>query len=61
MVLHDINLTARYASHVLLLNGEGGHVIGPAAEVLTTGRLSAAFGHPLRAIADGEHTLFVPV
>ena len=61
MVLHDINLTARYASHVLLLDGEGGHVIGPAAEVLTTTRLSAAFGHPLRAIADGEHTLFVPV
>ena len=61
MVLHDINLAARYASHVLLLDGEGGHVIGPAAEVLTTTRLSAAFGHPLRAIADGEHTLFVPV
>ncbi|WP_079434637.1 ABC transporter ATP-binding protein [Zoogloea sp. LCSB751] len=60
MVLHDINLTARYASHVLLLDGEGGHIFGPAAEVLTTERLSAAFGHPLRAVADGTATLFVP-
>ena len=61
MVLHDINLAARYASHVLLLDGEGGHVIGPAAAVLTVDRLSAAFGHPLRAVADGDDTLFVPV
>lgn len=61
MVLHDINLAARYASHVLLLDGEGGHVIGPAAVVLTVERLSAAFGHPLRAVADGDDTLFVPV
>lgn len=60
MVLHDINLSIRYASHVLLLDGNGGHVFGPAAEVLTAPRLSAAFGHPLRAVADGDHVLFVP-
>lgn len=60
MVLHDINLTARYASHVLLLDSQGGHVFGRAAEVLTTDTLSAAYGHPLRAITDGPHTLFVP-
>ncbi len=61
MVLHDINLAARYASHVLLLDGAGGHIIGSADRVLTAERLSAAFGHPLRAIADGERRLFVPV
>ena len=60
MVLHDINLAARYASHVLLLDGEGGHAFGRAAEILTAPRLSAAFGHPLRAVADGDTTLFVP-
>ena len=60
MVLHDINLAARYASHVLLLDGEGGHVSGPSRQVLTVPRLSAAFGHPLRAVADGDATLFVP-
>ena len=60
MVLHDINLAARYASHVLLLDGEGGHAFGRAAEILTAPRLSAAFGHPLRAVQDGDTTLFVP-
>ncbi|HMV17714.1 MAG TPA: ABC transporter ATP-binding protein [Zoogloea sp.] len=60
MVLHDINLAARYASHVLLLDGAGGFACGPARDILTTARLSAAFGHPLRAVADGASTLFVP-
>lgn len=60
MVLHDINLAARYASHVLLLDGAGGHVFGAAHDVLTTEGLSRAFGHPLRAVADGAQTLFVP-
>ena len=30
------------------------------AEILTAPRLSAAFGHPLRAVQDGDTTLFVP-
>ena len=60
MVLHDINLAARYASHVLLLDGEDGHAFGRAAEILTAPRLSVAFGHPLRAVQDGDTTLFVP-
>ncbi|MDD3352457.1 ABC transporter ATP-binding protein [Zoogloea sp.] len=60
MVLHDINLTARYASHVLLLDGQGGHEFGPAREILTAERLSHAYGHPLRAIRDGSQTLFLP-
>ena len=61
MVLHDLNLAARYASHILLLDGEGGHEIGPARHILQPERLSRAFGHPLRAVQDGEHLLFVPV
>ena len=61
MVLHDLNLAARYASHVLLLDGEGGHAFGPACQILEAERLSRAFGHPLRAVPDGEHLLFVPV
>lgn len=60
MVLHDINLAARYASHMLLLDGEGGHTVGPTGAVLTVDRLSAAFGHPLRAIDDNGTPLFVP-
>lgn len=60
MVLHDINLAARYADQAILLDGRGGVTAGPAAEVLVADRLSAAFGHPLRQAAVEGHTLFVP-
>ena len=33
---------------------------GVQMEILTAPRLSAAFGHPLRAVQDGDTTLFVP-
>ena len=60
MVMHDINLAARYADHVILLDGRGGVAAGTADEILQAERLSHAFGHPLRAVADGERTLFIP-
>lgn len=60
MVMHDINLAARYADHVILLDGQGGVAAGSADEILQAPRLSHAFGHPLRAVADGERTLFIP-
>jgi iron complex transport system ATP-binding protein len=59
MVLHDINLAARYASHVLLLDGEAATPSGRPPRS-SPPRLSAAFGHPLRAVQDGDTTLFVP-
>jgi iron complex transport system ATP-binding protein len=40
---HDINLAARFATHVLVL-GEGQHWMGKAAEVLTPEILEQAFG-----------------
>ena len=58
MVVHDINLAARYATHALLFAGSGRVASGPALEVLTEEALSAAFRHPIaRAAAD---RLFVP-
>lgn len=60
LVQHEINLVARIASRVLLLDGRGGHVLGSPAEVLRADLLGAAFGHPLRRIeADGQ-VLFIP-
>ncbi|MCB1907256.1 MAG: ABC transporter ATP-binding protein [Rhodocyclaceae bacterium] len=60
MVVHDINLAARYADQVVLLDGRGGVLAGRAREILQPGRLADAFGHPLiRAEVDG-HTVFVP-
>jgi len=40
---HDINLAARFATHVLLL-GSGFHSAGPVADVLKPGTLQRAYG-----------------
>lgn len=40
---HDLNLAARFATHVLLL-GEGFHRAGPVQDVMTTEVLEQAFG-----------------
>lgn len=60
MVLHDINLAARYADHVILLDGQGRVRAGRREEVLREDCLSQAFGHPIRALAHGGRALFVP-
>lgn len=60
MVLHDINLAARFADHVILLDGRGGVVAGTRAEVLQAERLSHAFGHPIRRFEADGRALFIP-
>jgi iron complex transport system ATP-binding protein len=60
MVLHDVNLAARFSDRVLLLHGEGKHEFGDTAELLDAARLSRLYGHPLRAIQDGGQRWFVP-
>ena len=53
--LHDINAAARFATHVLLLNGRGTHHAGPADEVLQDDTLSELFQTRIGSvIADGE-------
>lgn len=60
MVLHDINLAARYADQVILLDGRGGVLAGGREAVLRPECLSRAFNHPLRLFhLDGRDT-FVP-
>lgn len=60
MVLHDINLAARYADHVVLLDGRGGVVAGTRDEVLQPERLSRAFGHPIARIEAAGRAIFIP-
>lgn len=60
MVLHDINLAARYADQVILLDGQGGVLAGEGGAVLVPEALSRAFGHPLRRVAVAGRALFVP-
>jgi iron complex transport system ATP-binding protein len=60
MVLHDINLAARYADRVILLDGRGGVLAGSREAVLRPECLSRAFGHPLRLFELEGRPIFVP-
>lgn len=52
MVLHDINLAARYADHLVMM--AAGRVIasGPPGEVISPGNVHAAFGLDARVVED---------
>lgn len=55
MSVHDLSLAQRVATHAVLLTGNGAALAGPVGEVMTEAHLSAAFGHPLRAVeAQGQ-------
>ncbi len=56
--LHDINAAARFATHVLLLSGQGAWQAGPADDVLTTASLSALFGTRFGEVQAGGQRLF---
>jgi len=60
MVLHDINLAARFADHVILLDGRGGVIAGSRDEVLQADRLSHAYNHPICRVAVDGRTVFLP-
>jgi len=48
MVLHDINIAARYCDRFLLLFDDGTHVQGTADGALTEANLERLYRHPLR-------------
>ena len=58
MALHDVNLAARYCDHVLLLD-RGAAIAGPAAQLLTSERLSTLYGVSLRGLSDNGRSVFV--
>ena len=60
MVLHDLNLAARFADQVILLDGRGGVVAGARDAVLRADRLSHAFNHPIRRVDADGRTFFLP-
>jgi iron complex transport system ATP-binding protein len=59
MVLHDINLAARYCNRFLLLFGDGTHAQG-SHEVLDANRLQRLYGHPLTRIDTGHGPAWLP-
>lgn len=60
MVLHDLNLAARYCDYFLFLFGTGETLHGPREEMLQAGVLSRLFSHPMRALSQGEEVCWVP-
>ncbi|WP_041527688.1 ABC transporter ATP-binding protein [Paracoccus aminophilus] len=52
MVLHDLNLAARYADHLIALRAGRLHVAGPPEIVLTEDNMRAVFGLEARIITD---------
>lgn len=61
LVGHDPNHARQFASHVLLLHGDGRWQAGPTTGVLTADNLSALYHHPIRTLADtGGQPWFVP-
>ena len=57
---HDLNLAREYATHALLLDGQGGAMGGPVRDVLTPAHASDAFGFALTLLRDGEREMLVP-
>ncbi|WP_246551298.1 ABC transporter ATP-binding protein [Miltoncostaea oceani] len=52
MVLHDLNLAARYADHLVVMAGGALIAGGPPADVLTAETVRAAFGLEARVVPD---------
>jgi iron complex transport system ATP-binding protein len=52
MVLHDLNMAARYADHLVALTSGRVHAAGTPADVLTEATVRAVFGLDCRVIVD---------
>jgi iron complex transport system ATP-binding protein len=61
MCLHDLNLAARWCSHVLLLYPEGEACWGPADTMLVVPALERLYRQPLISTQVAGRKLFVPV
>ncbi len=57
--LHDINAAARFATHALLLSGDGSWQAGESSNVLTNANLSQLFDTKIMQIEVGSHRVFV--
>jgi iron complex transport system ATP-binding protein len=60
MILHDLNLAARFCDHVLMLFGNGKTLSGKTPDLLTTTHLEELYGHPIHRLQDNSQTVFIP-
>lgn len=60
MSLHDINLAARFCSHLLMLTGDGKFISGTTEKILNQKNLSDTFKHPIREVTDSGQKIYIP-
>jgi iron complex transport system ATP-binding protein len=60
LALHDLNLAARFATHVLLLAPDGHARAGTIDDVMTEEALANAFDHPLRRQRVDSRWIYLP-
>jgi iron complex transport system ATP-binding protein len=59
LILHDLNLARRYATHALLMSEDAHCLHGPAAQVLTPAHCSRALRTPIVSVSDGAHIALI--
>lgn len=60
IVLHDVNLAARYSDKALLLLGDGETLQGATPELLTEANLHRLYRHPMRRVSASAGDFFFP-
>lgn len=60
MALHDINLALRFATHALLLCGDGTHRLGAADCTITAPALRAVYGCTFHELHEGQRRYLLP-
>lgn len=58
--LHDVNLAARYCSHILMLFGDGEWQAGPTAELLNRKTLEKLYQCPVESVQTSGGSRFLP-
>lgn len=60
VALHDVNLAARYCSHILMLFGDGGWQAGTAAKLLNQENLERLYQCPVEMVQTSTGQRFLP-
>ncbi|MDH3379092.1 MAG: ABC transporter ATP-binding protein [Gammaproteobacteria bacterium] len=59
MIVHDLNLAARFCDHLMMLFGDGLTRHGTADALLDLDVLQRLYEHPITAIEDGPHRAYI--
>ena len=60
MILHDVNLALRFCDHLLLLLGDGRHLLGPTGSLGSADNLSLVYQHPMTELPGPQGPVMVP-